>query len=276
MTVRPAALAGTFYPADGDALRRVVESHVGRSGVEPAAGTVAALVVPHAGYAYSGATAGCGYARVRGKRPGRIVLLGCSHRHRFPGVSLWPEGGYATPLGVAPVDEAFTARLAAVFGTTPPEPHGEENALETQVPFLQCLFAGTPMVPVLFGEGADEWHTEFGRTLAGMIDADDLVIASMDLSHYLTEEAANEMDGVTLDALLSGEPALLLGRLRRERNGMCGGAAVAAAVACAAARGAGRGMLLEYATSARAGGGTGRVVGYAAVSFEVYNAEARP
>ena len=133
MTVRPAALAGTFYPADGDALRRVVESHVGRSGVEPAAGTVAALVVPHAGYAYSGATAGCGYARVRGKRPGRIVLLGCSHRHRFPGVSLWPEGGYATPLGVAPVDEAFTARLAAVFGTTPPEPHGEENALETQV-----------------------------------------------------------------------------------------------------------------------------------------------
>jgi AmmeMemoRadiSam system protein B len=125
-----------------------------------------------------------------------------------------------------------------------------------------------PVVPVLFGNVAGEEHVEFGKALANLMEPGDLLIASTDLSHFLTEEMANKIDHKSIQAILSKNPRNLIGGLADDTCSMCGGPAVVAAMACATACGADDWKLLDYSTSAKASGDTSRVVGYAAVSME--------
>jgi MEMO1 family protein len=268
MTVRRAVVAGQFYPQQPELLEKDVRGYMDASGVVASPAQVAALVAPHAGYVYSGPTAGFAYARIRGARPKRVVLLGRSHRYAFRGASIWLTGGYESPLGILPVDEGMAAMLAEEFGGGPEEAHGVEHTLEVQAPFVQVAIGAVPIVPVLFGDEAGEWHVEFGRRLARYLEPGDLVIASTDLSHYLTEAEAGAIDRETTGAVLERNPMRLARGLAAGTCSMCGGAAVAAAMACASARCAGDWHLLDYRTSARASGDTGHVVGYAAISME--------
>ena len=125
-----------------------------------------------------------------------------------------------------------------------------------------------PIVPVLFGNEAGDWHVEFGNRLAQLLDPGDLVIASTDLSHYLTEAEANAIDRESTGTVLGRDPVQLARGLAAGTCSMCGGSAVVAAMACAKARCATDWRLLDYRTSAHAGGDAGHVVGYAAISME--------
>lgn len=270
MKLRRAAVAGQFYPDHPDVLAREVSNYFDTAA--PPTGTLndsGVGVAPHAGYVYSGATAGHTYAALRHHHPQRVVLLGCSHRYRFPGAAFGDFDAFETPLGTVPVDGEFRRLLADQIEDAGNAPHLQEHSLEVQLPFVQTVFKGTPIVPVLFGAHADESHRRFGEMLAEILGPEDVVVASTDLSHFLTEDEAQKADRNTLDAILSMDPA----RLADDGGeySLCGGAAVAAAMACAVVRGADHAILLEHTTSARATGDTGRVVGYAAMVFAKKN-----
>lgn len=261
-------MAGTFYTDNPSVLAEEVAGYL-ETGAGAALADVGVGVSPHAGYVYSGPTAGVCFAALRNRKPGRVVLLGCSHRYRFSGPALGDFDQFETPLGLAAVDTALAADIRRRFGDAGAEPHEEEHCLETQLPFVQAAFPGARVLPVLFGGHAGPEHADFGYALADLLEAGDVVVASTDLSHYLGLEAARTVDRATLDAVASLDPSRLWAA--GMERALCGGAAVAAAMACAVRRGAARGVVLRHATSAEAFGDTARVVGYGAV---VYCAEA--
>ncbi len=178
-------LAGTWYPADPAELRAMVEGFIARQDVSPDP-AVRAVVVPHAGYRYSGATAGAAYGRVPCRRWRRAAVVAPSHYHAFSGAAVHPGSGFATPLGVVPVDreasDAFVARggAKASFSTAPF--HGE-HSVEIQIPFLQVVDPSMRLVPILVGSG-----TRAGRELADALhsldDGDTLFVVSSDFTHY--------------------------------------------------------------------------------------------
>lgn len=266
--VRRAAVAGQFYPREPETLRRDALQYIEGSGVESAAENVLTVVAPHAGYIYSGPTAGYAYARVKGKRPKRVVLLGCSHRYYLDTASVFIRGSFETPLGEFPIDEPFAEALAKDVGSMSVEPHLLEHALEVQLPFLAVAVGLVPIVPVLFGGPAGAWHADVGERLASMTDPSDLVVASTDLSHYLTQARANAIDERSIDAVLTKDWQTFADGIERQTCSMCGAAAVTTAMAYAVARAVDDWRLLDYRTSGATSGDFSRVVGYAALSME--------
>lgn len=268
MHVRSAAVAGQFYPSNPETLRADVERYLDDAKTDAVPEKVPVIVAPHAGYVYSGPTAGYAFARVRGKKPKRAILLGRSHRYYFTGASVYTSGAFETPLGLVPIDEAFAEALARETESDSTAPHEQEHALEVELPFLQVALGDIPIVPVLFGSEATGWHLELGRTLARMAEASDLLIASTDLSHFMTEPAAQEIDHVSLDRILSKDYRALTRDLADEKCSMCGGTAVTVAMVYALEKHAEDWRLLHYSTSAAASGDYNRVVGYGALSME--------
>jgi MEMO1 family protein len=266
--VRRAHFAGMFYPANPVELRDRVEHFIETSGVTPSPETVVEVVCPHAGYEYSGPTAGHSFARVQGKKPKRVILLGGSHHYRIPGASLYTRGAFESPLGTFPIDEDFAASLAEAVRSVSSEPHFEEHSLEVMLPFLAVSVGIVPIVPVLFGGLDPEWHGQVGSMLAGRADKSDLVVTSTDLSHYMHEDEANRIDNYSLNALLSKDETRFAKGVRAGEVQMCGAAAVLAGMAYSKAQGADVWSLLDYRTSAATTGDYSRVVGYAAVSME--------
>ena len=266
--IRRPAVAGQFYPNEPDKLRKTVDAYLDAADVESAPERVVTIVSPHAGYIYSGPTAGHAFARVRGKTPKRVVLLGCSHRYAIETASVFTSGEFDTPIGAFPVDAVFAGELADATGSVSVDPHMPEHSLEVQLPFLARAIGLVPIVPVLFGSSAGPWHAKMGEALARMLDSSDLVVASTDLSHYLNEASANETDRRSINALLTKDWHTYARGIRDKSCAMCGAAAVTAAMTCARALDASEWKLLDYRTSGAASGDYGRVVGYAAISME--------
>ncbi len=265
---RKPAVAGQFYPNEPGKLRAMVEGFIEESGVAPAPDSVAAIIAPHAGFIYSGPTAGFAYARIRGKRPRRVILAGCSHREYISTASVFTRGAFLSPLGAFPIDEAFAEALARETQSESESAHLYEHALEVQLPFLAAALGEVPIVPVLLGSMIGEWHARLGRALAKMSDPSDLLIASTDLSHYLREPDANSMDQRTLEAVLAQKWDDFAHGIQHNEYSMCGAAAVSVAMAYAQSMGANAWNLLDYRTSGRVSGDYERVVGYAAISME--------
>ncbi len=265
---RRPAFAGTFYPDRPGELKRMLHRYLGESGVHPAQSGVRVLVVPHAGYIYSGPTAAYAFQRVAECDIDRVILLGCSHHYSFDGASIFMHGGFQTPLGDFPIDEDFAARLADRVETSDAKPHSQEHALEVELPFLAMTVGIVPIVPVLFGSRFGPSSIRFAKVLAELAGDRDLVLASTDLSHYLTEDQANALDHHTIDTLLTKDVQEFVDRVESGRCSVCSLAAVATAMEYSLECGAEKWSLLDYRTSARASGDTSRVVGYAAVSME--------
>lgn len=265
---RRPAVAGTFYPEEPAVLRRMLQEYLDQSGVNPAGSGVRVLLVPHAGYIYSGPTAACAFQRIARSDIERVILLGCSHHYSFEGACIYTEGAFETPLGEFPIDETFAARLAERVGNSDPEPHAQEHALEVELPFLAMTVGIVPIVPVLFGSRFGPSSIRFAKVLAELSGDRDLVLASSDFSHYLTESQANAIDRRTIDTLLTKDVQEFVDGVESGRCSVCGLAAVATAMLYSLERGAEEWSLLDYSTSARASGDTSRVVGYAAVSME--------
>ena len=189
--VRPSAIAGTWYPGSAPTLRRTVEGYLG--GVTPAdlPGPLVALVAPHAGYAYSGATAAHAYAQIRSGQFSRVVLFGPLHR-LIRGSRLGPfmvpaEDAYHTPLGNVPLDREFIAALGQRAPLTAVR-GDEEHSLEIELPFLQVALGEFRLVPIMFGEHIGD-SGALGRVqglttaLAALWDEGTLFVVSTDLSH---------------------------------------------------------------------------------------------
>ncbi|HLY76024.1 MAG TPA: AmmeMemoRadiSam system protein B [Planctomycetota bacterium] len=260
MPLRPPAVAGTFYPGLAETLRRELEVLIPEAPKEKAL----AVIVPHAGYAYSGRVAGAVYARV--EVPQDVVLLCFNHRGYGPDFSIWPGGAWRTPLGDAPVSSDLAGRIQSAY---PEAEYSEvgflgEHSGEVQVPFLQKLRPDVRIVPVALsvGLGSAPALQDFGRALAG-IPGDFLVVGSTDLNHYEDQETTLAKDNAVIRAIEALDVTALVAAIRSQDVSMCGYAPTIATIAYARARGAAAAKTVMHATSGDVSGDYDRVVGYA-------------
>jgi hypothetical protein len=183
-TVREPILAGTWYPGDAGRLRAAVEGYLDDGG--PPDDRTMALIAPHAGYTYSGATAGKAFAAIRGRTCDRVILLGPSHRAAFRGGALPGEDAWRTPLGEVALDRAAIAQLVKKRGFRVDDPaHGREHSLEIEVPFLQvALRPGWKLVPVMIGQPDDAAIADLAEGIRPLLGAGTLLVVSSDFTHF--------------------------------------------------------------------------------------------
>jgi MEMO1 family protein len=208
-TRRPPAVAGLFYPNDERELRDVVSEYLRQHTASPTTATPKALIVPHAGYIYSGGIAAAAYATVASLKQAvrRIVLIGPSHRVYLRGIAAPAASTFVTPLGDVAIDEELKASLLQRGDVIEADaPHAQEHCLEVQLPFLQLLFDDFTLLPLVIGSATPE---RVGATLAHVWgDASTLVLVSSDLSHYHTYDQARRIDAATTTSILRREPTL--------------------------------------------------------------------
>lgn len=256
---RPAAVAGRFYPADATALQAAV-----RACLPAGAGATVApkiLLVPHAGYIYSGAVAGAAYARLApaAGRIRRVVLLGPTHRVAVRGMAIPGVAAFHTPLGAVPLDTELLDELAGLPGIVRSDAaHAQEHALEVQLPFLQHVLGSFRLVPVAVGQVDPHAVDALLERLWGGDET--LIVISSDLSHFLPYAAAQVRDRATVARVLALDPGL-------SHDEACGATPLAGALIAARRHGL-QPRLLDLRNSGDTAGDRERVVGYASVAFE--------
>ncbi|WP_422126491.1 AmmeMemoRadiSam system protein B [Thioalkalivibrio sulfidiphilus] len=260
--VRPAAVAGHFYPADAGLLRTVVEGLLSDfAEAEPPARPPKALIVPHAGYVYSGAVAARAYNRLRGANGiRRVVLVGPAHRVGFYGIAAPEAAWFETPLGRVPVDQPAVEQaceLSSVFRYD--AAHAPEHCLEVQLPFLQrTLTEDFTLVPLVVGGATTN---DMARTLEAVWGGPEtLVVISSDLSHHLDYDAARIVDERTSRAIETLDEEGI------EAGMACGRVPIQGLLRLARQRGLAA-ERLDLRCSGDTAGPRDRVVGYGAYAF---------
>jgi MEMO1 family protein len=259
--VRPAAVAGAFYPGAPRQLTADVRAYL--AATSPSAGSAGwpkALIVPHAGYAYSGPVAASAFSRLAPGRDTirRVVLLGPCHRVPVRGLALPAAAAFATPLGSVPVDrEAVQIARALPQVVESAAAHAHEHSLEVQLPFLQSVLADFAVVPFAVGDASAEDVAEVIELLWG--GRETLIVVSSDLSHYHPYAEARRIDRGTADEVLALSSTL-------DHEQACGATPINGFALCAR-RHALSSELLDLRNSGDTAGDKSRVVGYAAFAF---------
>ncbi|HET7235965.1 MAG TPA: AmmeMemoRadiSam system protein B [Actinomycetota bacterium] len=256
--IRPPAAAGTFYPADARALSDTIDRFVDEVRPDAHEQAPAALVVPHAGYVYSGRIAAEGYARVRGRESRRVIVLGPAHFVPLRGIAVPMADAWRTPLGTVEIDPALREAAAGAGASVDDGPHSPEHAIEVQLPFLlRSLAPDWRFLPVAVGRSHP---TEVADLLERLRDLADLVVVSTDLSHYLDDASARRIDRATAEAVLRLDPGGV------GEDAACGRDPLRGLLAFASRNGLAP-RLLRLGTSADASGEESSVVGYGAFAF---------
>jgi len=257
--VRPAAVAGSFYPAEAENLRALVGRLLAGAAPRVLMSPLRALVVPHAGYVYSGPIAASAYAALSkvAPLPRRVALLGPSHYFAFNGLALPEAQMLETPLGQVPVDALATSmpeQFAQVVRSE--RAHAKEHSLEVQLPFLQCILpSGFTVLPLAVGQTRPAQVAEVVEFLWDLPGT--LVLLSTDLSHYLKAEEARGVDARTCELVMAADFEMLGSDMA------CGVYPLAGLLLAAKRRGCSI-QLLDVRNSADTAGDASRVVGYAA------------
>ncbi len=260
-SIRPAAVAGAFYPGQPSVLSKTVLALLADASPDRNDAVVPkALIVPHAGYIYSGATAALAYARLTGARSQirRVVLLGPVHRVPVRGLALPGVAAFETPLGKVPIDQAAVAALTDLPQVVVSAPaHAREHALEVQLPFLQSVLDDFKLVPLAVGNATPAEVAQVLEALWG--GPETLIVISTDLSHFLPYGAAQTLDRDTVQHIMNFDGALT-------HEQACGGTPVNGLLLAAKRHGL-RVQLLGLCNSGDTAGDKDRVVGYAAFAF---------
>lgn len=259
--IRPAAVAGLFYPDDSQILKRTLEALLANATVAELSAPPKALIVPHAGYVYSGAVAASAYARL-GDLHGRIrrvVLLGPTHRVYVRGLALPEAERFATPLGEVPLDREGMQLLSELPQVSQSAAaHQMEHSLEVQLPFLQQVLGDFQLLPLAVGEATAE---EVAEVLEKVWGGDEtLIVISSDLSHFLPDALARQVDGETVQAIQALSPHL-------NHEQACGATPVNGLLLVARKHGL-HPVVLDVRNSSQTAGDPERVVGYAAFAFQ--------
>jgi len=261
--VRPPAVAGAFYPGRGQTLSHDVLAML--AAAKPDAASMAApapkaLIVPHAGYIYSGSTAAEAYAQLAAVRHKirRVVLLGPVHRVPVRGLALPGTDYFATPLGMIEIDQdAVTAIKSLPQVVVSPAAHAQEHSLEVQLPFLQSALDDFRLLPLAVG---DATPAEVAQVLEYLWGGDEtLIVISSDLSHFLPYTTAQAVDRETVHDMLQLQPIL-------DHQQACGATPVNGLL-LAARKHHLQPILLGLRNSGDTAGDKARVVGYAALAF---------
>lgn len=263
--IREPAVAGSFYSANGSELRRQVDELFSATMEStPAFG----LMAPHAGYVYSGSIAAQTYAEV--DIPRTVVLLGPDHVGLASTASVYSKGRWRTPLGDVPIDENLAAAILhkSPLFTADSVAHGREHSLEVHLPLLQVRQPNLSIVPILFGRGELGDWTACGQALQQCLaqwPEPVLLVASSDMSHFLTAEQAQQVDQQALEPLLQLKPKELYQTVIQNQISMCGVIPATVLVSAAVHQGGCNARLVRYGHSGEVSGDHQRVVGYAGV-----------
>ena len=274
--IRPAYVAGGFYPADANELGKMIDGFLAQASAEKLEGSLVALICPHAGYQFSGGVAAYSYIQLKGRSYDRVVVIAPSHYESFPFSSIYDGEAYQTPFGDVPVDHDFAAKLAKLSSTIKisDRGHGEveghgEHALEDQLPFLQRVLGQFKLVPIVMGDPSYDACRALGIALAKAVQGTNtLILVSSDLSHYHPYDEAERMDHQILKTIEEWDYLSLSQNTERDIwKGPCGGGPIVAAMIAAERLGAHRAQILKYANSGDVTGDKSRVVGYGAVAL---------
>ena len=275
--IRKPVVAGTFYDGERDALAARIDGYLGAVKDLPVvSGEVRALICPHAGYVYSGPTAAYAYKLVQGKPYDTVIIIGTSHQYGLDGASIYLKGGFETPLGTVPVDEELASRIAKASGFSyVAEAHAKEHSVEVQVPFIQKVLPDAKIVPIVLGYPTRQNVYALADGIAkACAEKKTLIVASTDLSHYLSKADANELDAKTISLVKNLNANTLIAKCAAGENIMCGGGGVAAALIALKKSGEPRVEVLRYTDSSEASGNEDKVVGYLAAAVTVGQAAA--
>ena len=263
---RRAAVAGTFYPCRCREIEEMfarfnkqTEKHFTKKALlkrKPRA-----IIVPHAGYIFSGFTANLAYRAAVNSKPGRIIVIGPSHRYYFEGISAASYDTFETPCGDIPIDKAYIQKMQKYFPVTfDPKAHRKEHSTEVQMPFVKHYFPRAKVVEIVYGKIDPRVLAKLIHAL--MKDKENLVVISTDLSHFYTLETAHRKDNYCLNAVAKGDPSIL-----DQGCEACGFTGLKAMLMVVKKAGL-KTELLDYRTSSDASGDRKRVVGYLSALVE--------
>lgn len=258
MSARIPAHAGTFYPAEASEIERYFKAFEEMGNVDVPE-TPRALIVPHAGYVYSGFTAHLAFEQLRHAKARRAIVIGPSHRVAFHGMSVSLYDEFETPLGALKIDTAYANEIMQKYGLAFEPSMHREHSTEVQMPFIKHYAPNLEVVEMVYGAFDPQL---LGRIISELLkDEENIVIISTDLSHFYTEEEANRLDNICLNAIDKEEPSLL-----HQGCEACGIIGVEGMLIAARNDGL-KVKLLDYRTSAWATKDTSNVVGYASAMF---------
>lgn len=267
--MRKPVVAGRFYPANDQELLQVVESYINGGKATPPV-DACAVIVPHAGYVYSGKLAGNTLASVH--IPETVVLIGPNHTGQGVPISLSTDQ-WSTPFGCVPANTDLAHLIAGENDSIKIDEaaHTFEHSLEVQLPFLQKLQQNLSIVPLTLGHLSYDQCEELADSIACSIEKygkKTLIVASSDMSHYETRDVATMKDRMALDAVISMDPQKLYSTVQNHKISMCGVIPVVTTLLICKKTGAKTAHLLDYTDSGSFSGDTEQVVGYAGVIIE--------
>ena len=269
LDIRQPAVADAFYPGDPVRLQKMIDGFFDKTQKLDIKGRIVGLVVPHAGYVYSGQIAAWGFRQVTGEKYDFIVVLAPSHHDPFFGATIYPGDAYKTPLGMVRIKKDIARKLVdscklikfSELG------HRREHALEVELPFIQTLFPSTPIVPIVVG-GYD-WDSckKIGQAIARVLKGENaLIVASSDLYHGYSYKECKKTDDKTLQAITDLNPEKLCKGLLKEKYFACGGGPITVMEVAARQLGANKARLVARTNSGDVTGKKdGYIVGYGSV-----------
>ncbi len=266
--LRKAAVAGSFYPSDRHNLMRVVDECLGGFDHKK---SVFGVIVPHAGYVYSGTIAGEVLGQI--EVPRQVILLGPNHHGRGPDVSVSAAEFWTTPLGEVPINTTLAAQFTQRFplALCEDQAHEYEHSLEVMLPFLQRLQPELQVLPVSLRSLRLTQCLEVARALVDIVNASDeeiLLLASSDMNHFLTADENEKLDRLAIEAMTAYDPQALYQVVVERGISMCGFHAAVIVMEAARLLGADSCKLVNYAHSGLVNGDNSRVVGYAGLILE--------
>ncbi len=275
LSVREPVVDGVFYPLEKEMLEKQIKDFLAQA--EKIEGKPKILIIPHAGYDFSGQAAAYGFKQLEGENFKRVILIGPSHIDWFDGIALSEKDIWRTPLGDVAVDVDFCQKLIKenkkIFYRE--SAHFEEHSLEAELPFLQKVLADFKIVPIIMGEPTAENAKILSEALKKNIDGKTLIIISSDLSHYPSYETAVKVDKKTIESILSGKIENFEKTIKEELNKnlenletcACGEGPIKVALLLAKSLELEKIKLLKYTNTGDANNDHYRVVGYASIGF---------
>ncbi len=272
-TAKQADLAGSWYTASPENLALEIDRYIQKADVPEPGGKILGFIVPHAGYSYSGPVAGYSYKALSGIDVKNVIIVGFTHRRYFPETAaVFMEDYFETPLGKLMINKDISARLIAYSPSVRdvPEAFQAENSVEIQIPFVQTAAPGARAVLIALSDQKKATSGLLAEALYNALEKEEdyVIIASTDLSHYLSYDTASKKDQGTIDVLKRMDPEELYGySLETGHDAMCGVGAVYAVMTACRKLGAGELKVLKYANSGDTSLMKEKVVGYLSAAF---------
>ena len=267
--LKDADFSGSWYPGQNLLLFETINDYLEKANSFNVEGDVLALICPHAGIVYSGEVAAHGFKAIKNKEIDTVVVVGFSHSKDYQGTAVFNQDGFKTPLGVLYTDKKLVRKITEyedIFADS--TAFKRENSVELILPFIQAHFKNPQILLLAIGRQSLKSSNALGQALYETLKGEDnfLIVASTDLSHYLSEDQAETVDRETTELIVKMEPKKLFSA-SYGKNRMCGTAAVVATMIAAKKLGAEKVVVLKRSTSAETSGDKTKVVGYLSAAF---------